>query len=239
VFNVARYGLDMTSGSSTAVTADTRAAYERWAPLYPPFPHNPLMRAEQEAMLGLWPQVRGQRVLDLACGSGRYSRLLVEHRAAQVVALDDCAGMLAQVSGADRVRGTMMSLPFASGTFDAVVCGLAIGHAFAVAPWMSQVARVLKPGGLMLYSDFHPAAARAGLPRSFKDQEDRQVIVPHSRHELADQLQAAAAANLTVEEVREVRAGIELNETFSQSDDFYRRWHGLPLLLIVRARKSR
>lgn len=237
VFNVARGGLRLTSGDTAALTANTRAAYERWAPLYPPFPHNPLMRAEQAAMLGLWPDVRGRCVLDLACGSGRYSQLLVEHRAGQVVALDDCAPMLAQVSGADRVRGTMMSLPFASDTFDAVVCGLAIGHASDIASWMSEVARVLKKSGLLLYSDFHPAAARAGLPRSFKDQEDRQVTVPHSRHELADQLQSVAAANLNVEAVREVRAGMELNEAFKQSAEFYRRWHGLPLVLIVRARK--
>jgi malonyl-CoA O-methyltransferase len=220
-----------------AVAARTREAYARWAPLYPPFAHNPLMRAEQAAMLDLWPDVRGRRVLDLACGSGRYSRLFVEHHAAQVVALDDCAAMLAQVSGAERVRGTMMSLPFVSGAFDVVVCGLAIGHAFDIAPWMSEVARVLKNTGLLLYSDFHPAAARAGLPRSFKDRQDRQVTVPHSCHELADQLRAVSAANLTVDAVREVRAGIELKEAFSQSADFYRRWHGLPLVLIVRARK--
>ncbi|MGC1459138.1 MAG: class I SAM-dependent methyltransferase [Steroidobacteraceae bacterium] len=188
-------------------------------------------------MLDLLPDVRGRRVLDLACGSGRYSRLLRERHAAQVVAVDDCAAMLAQVSGADRVRGTMMSLPFVSTAFDVVVCGLAIGHAVDIAPWMSEVARVLKTGGLLLYSDFHPAAARAGLPRSFKDQENRQVTVPHSRHELADQLQAAASANLTVDAVCEVRAGIELKEAFSQSADFYGRWHGLPLVLILRARK--
>ncbi len=227
----------MTIDSAMAVAANTREAYARWAPLYPPVPHNPLMRAEQDAMLGLWPSIRGRRVLDLACGSGRYSRLLVAHHAAQVVALDDCTAMLAQVSGAARVRGTMMSLPFVSDAFDVVICGLAIGHAFNIAPWMSEVARVLKKTGLLLYSDFHPAAARAGLPRSFKDRENREVVVPHSRHELAEQLQAAAAAKLTVDAVREVRAGIELSETFSRSADFYRRWHGLPLVLIVRARK--
>src|ERR1700761_4921660 len=95
------------------VAAETRAAYERWAPLYPPIPHNPLMRAEQEAMLGLWPAVQGCAALDLACGSGRYTRLLTESHAAHVVATDFCMPMLEQVSGASRVCASMMQLPFA------------------------------------------------------------------------------------------------------------------------------
>ncbi len=239
LFDVARAGNGVTvDGTMQAAAAATREAYERWAPLYPPFPHNPLMRAEQRAMLGLWPDIRDQRVLDLASGSGRYSRLLAEH-AQHVVALDNCTAMLDQVAGADRVRGTMMALPFVNGAFDVVICGLAIGHAGAIEPWMSEIARVLRPAGVLLYSDFHPAAAEAGLPRSFKDRDGQVLTVPHSRHELAAQLAAASAAALTVDAVREVRAGIELQEAFSQSADFYQRWRGLPLVLIVRARKCR
>ncbi|HMI73856.1 MAG TPA: hypothetical protein VK495_04070, partial [Steroidobacteraceae bacterium] len=86
-----------------SVAAETLAAYERWAPLYPPVPHNPLMRAEQQAMLEHWPKVAGLRALDLACGSGRYSRLLADANAAEVVALDFCVPMLMQVPIGNRV----------------------------------------------------------------------------------------------------------------------------------------
>src|ERR1700748_439160 len=66
-----------------ALNQSTLTAYERWAPLYPPVAHNPLMRVEQHAMLEAWPDMAGKRVLDLACGSGRYSNLLLEANAAQ------------------------------------------------------------------------------------------------------------------------------------------------------------
>src|SRR5258707_15532749 len=92
----------------------TLEAYERWARVYPPVAHNPLMRAEQAAMLELLPAVAGSRVLDLACGSGRYSRLLLEANAGHVVALDFCIPMLQQVASANRVCGSMMQLPFAA-----------------------------------------------------------------------------------------------------------------------------
>ncbi|MDB6082419.1 MAG: class SAM-dependent methyltransferase [Gammaproteobacteria bacterium] len=217
--------------------AETLHAYERWAAAYPPTAHNPLMRAEQRAMMDLCPGVAGRRVLDLACGSGRYTRLLAEELAGEMFAVDFCVPMLQQVRGARRVLASMMQLPFVDRSFDVVISGLALGHAAGVEPWMTEVARVLEVGGTLLYSDFHPDAAGAGLPRSFKDADDRLVTVPHRRYPVAAQVQAAAAAGLHVEAVHEVRVGYELQEAFAQSETFYRRWHGLPLVLVVRARK--
>lgn len=217
--------------------AQTRDAYERWAPLYPPIAHNPLMRAEQEAMLRLWPTVVGRLTLDLACGSGRYSRVLRAARADEVIAVDFCEPMLAQVGDAHRVCASMMRLPFAGGAFDTVVSGLAVGHATGIAAWMSEVARVLRGKGTLLYSDFHPQAARAGLPRSFKDVSGRSVIVPHRCFDLDAQTAALRGAGLTVEATEEVRVGYELQEPFANSERFYRRWHGLPIVLVVRAGK--
>jgi malonyl-CoA O-methyltransferase len=217
--------------------APTLEAYNRWAPLYPSVAHNPLMRAEQRSMVEHWPNVAGRRALDLACGSGRYARLLTETHAAEVIAVDFCAPMLARASAVSRVRADMMSLPFVNGAFDVVISGLALGHSMNVQRWMAEVARVLRQGGTLLYSDFHPAAARAGLPRSFKDEHGRTWTVPHRRHELASQMEAAAAAGLTLETVDEIRVGFEFQERFPKSEEFYRQWHGLPLVLVVRARK--
>jgi ubiquinone/menaquinone biosynthesis C-methylase UbiE len=226
----------MNVPSETNIDAETLAAYEQWAPLYPPVAHNPVMRAEQSAMSQHWPEVRGRRALDLACGSGRYSRLLAEG-GAQVVALDFCLPMLKQVSEDAKVCASMMHLPFAANTFDVVISGLALGHAADIHGWMFEIARVLRKGGLLLYSDFHPEAARAGLTRSFKNQKAQTYSVPHRYFDVATQLQAAQAAEMTVEQVHEVRVGEEMREAFPKSEDFYRQWNGLPIVLVVRARK--
>lgn len=215
----------------------TLRAYERWAPVYPPIAHNPLMRVEERAMRERWPDISGRWVLDLACGSGRYTRQLAQAGARQVVAMDFCVPMLKQVTGAHRVCANMMSLPFADGAFDVVISGLALGHASAVRPWMSQIARVLTPGGTLLYSDFHPEAARAGLTRSFKDQDNQTCTVPHHCFDADSQREALALAGMQTQIMHEVRVGDELREPFAHSEDFYSRWQGLPIVLIVRARK--
>jgi malonyl-CoA O-methyltransferase len=219
------------------IAAETLAAYERWAPLYPPVAHNPFMRAEQHAMLQFWPAVTGLRALDLACGTGRYARLLTEGGASEVIALDFCVPMLKQVPSGARVCASMMQLPFADQTFHVVISGLALGHASGISPWMQEMARVLRDGGTLLYSDFHPAAARAGLTRSFKDVEDRTQSVPHADYPVPMQIAAAQRAGLQVECVHEIRIGIEMREPFAKSEEFYRRWDGLPIALVVKARK--
>jgi SAM-dependent methyltransferase len=213
----------------------TRELYDRWAESYPPVPHNPLMRAEQEAMRRLWPAMSGRCVLDLACGSGRYARLLAQAGAATVHALDQSWQMLRQVQGAAAVRGNMTRLPFASGSFDAVVCGLAVGHAPDLEAWMREVARVLAPRGVLVYSDFHPQAVAAGHARTFRDSQGGTHAVPHHRHDVAAHRRAAAAADLEIEAMEEVRVGIELREDFPGSAAFYGRWHGMPVVLAIRA----
>ena len=212
----------------------TLELYDRWAESYPPVPHNPLMRAEQEAMRRLWPAMIGRRVLDLACGSGRYARLLAEE-GATVLALDRSWQMLRQVRDATAVRGSMLALPFGSGSFEVVVCGLAVGHAPDLEAWMREVARVLAPGGMLVYSDFHPRAAAAGHVRRFRDSQGGLHSVPHHLHDVEAHRRAAAAAGLTIEAMDEVRVGIDLREAFPGSAGFYRRWHGLPVVLAIRA----
>jgi len=208
-------------------------AYELWAASYPPLPHNPLMRAEQQALLDLCPDVAGRRVLDLACGSGRYGLLLGRHGAGLVVGSDLSAAMLACSPLELRVRSDMMSLPFAAASFDLVVSGLAVGHADDLDAWMAGVARVLAPGGRFVYSDFHPDAARAGMTRSFSDDQGRRHELRHALHDLDAHRAAAARAGIRLEASRTVRVGHELSEDFADSLAFYERWRGLAVVLAL------
>lgn len=217
--------------------AELIEAYDLWAESYAPAAHNPFMRAEEQGMLALLPDVRQKSALDLGCGTGRYSRILCNRGAGHAVALDLSAQMLRRGTSGSRVRARMTELPFRDGVFDIVVSGLAVGHVGDLNRWMRESARVMRQDGVLLYSDFHPRAALAGMKRSFRLADGRRFEVQHVLHEIPAHHDAANDAGLCIDAVSEIRVGVEFQERFEGAEAFYERWHGLPLVLVVRARR--
>lgn len=216
----------------------TREVYERWAPGYDAQPHNPLMNAEQRAMSARFPELAGRIVLDLACGTGRYARLASQAGAHRVVGLDASQAMLVRAAIESRVRGDLTSLPFRDASFDVVISGLAIGHATSLEACLGEIARVLRPGGTLLYSDFHPEATRVGFRRGFRAADGQRFELPADGYGVPRHRLALSASGFDRIELTEVRAGLELNDDFPGSAEFYRGWHGTPLVLIAHAVRS-
>src|SRR5947208_1030355 len=78
-------------------TLSPAAAYALWAASYPPHAHNPLMLAEERAMLALLPaDLCGRAVLDAGCGSGRYLLHALRCGARRALGVDLSAEMLAR-----------------------------------------------------------------------------------------------------------------------------------------------
>jgi ubiquinone/menaquinone biosynthesis C-methylase UbiE len=122
-----------------------------------------------------------------------------------VVGLDQSAAMLhrSRRFASALVEGRMAELPFPSGAFDLVVCSLAIGHEPFLTRAVSEMARVLRPGGAALYSDMHPDAARRGWRRTFTDPSGARREISHHVHDRPAHLAACSAAGLRVEHVAE------------------------------------
>ena len=211
------------------IELDSTNGYALWAPTYSPRPHNPLMELEQRALLELLPEVTGKVALDLACGSGRYLATLIKRGASQAVGLDISSQMLARVqtNHGRLVRGDLRDLPLASASFEVVVCGLAVGHVDDLRGVMAEIGRVLIPGGIAVYSDFHPFGAMAGWKRTFRGQDGRLYAVRHYFHLYADHHAACRAAGLMIEDVREPVI------------DFEHKWRGCPAVIVLRARKAK
>ncbi|MFK8850767.1 class I SAM-dependent methyltransferase [Streptomyces sp. Ac-502] len=100
-----------------------------------------------EIVLGLGSPAPGDRVLDVACGTGLVSRLF-SGRVAEVVGLDLTAEMAEQAAPfLDRlVVAPAEKLPFDDGEFDLVVCRQ--GMQFMDLPdAVEEMVRVVRPGG--------------------------------------------------------------------------------------------
>lgn len=109
------------------------------------------------------------RVLDLGCGHGDLTPLLLDEPRLEIVGLDLSAAALSQFRArngawlppnqASRLaltRASVYELPFADGTFDVVVSfGYASAASYDGAEW--EVARVLRPGGVAVVDFANPS----------------------------------------------------------------------------------
>jgi malonyl-CoA O-methyltransferase len=215
--------------SRSAKLIDTLSGYARWAPGYPPRAHNPLMEVEESAVRRLLPDLVGAVCLDVACGSGRYLRILDENGAERTVGIDAVPQMIASaqrlVHSPELVLGRFEELPFPPGTFDVVVCGLAVGHAEDLDTVVSEMARVLRPGGVLICTDIHPETARSGGERTFTTENGTCFRLQHHIHEMTDHRRALGHANMTIDAM--VESGIESSPGRLRDE--------IPVILAVRA----
>ncbi len=104
------------------------------------------------------PDWRGLDVLDLGCGGGFMAEPLAR-RGAAVIGVDPCPQAVA--AAARHARGTGLdidyrvgageALPLADAAVDVVVCVDVLEHVDDIDAVLAEVARVLRPGGLLLF----------------------------------------------------------------------------------------
>ncbi len=109
-----------------------------------------------------------KRVLDLGCAGGFMAEALAK-RGARVVGLDPAARAIAAARAhaarqnleIDYDVGVGEALPYADAAFDIVVCVDVLEHVSDLEKVVTEIARVLKPGGLFLFDTINrnPLAA--------------------------------------------------------------------------------
>jgi malonyl-CoA O-methyltransferase len=125
-------------------------------------------------------------ILDLGAGTGHASRALKRRfPRARVVAVDIAPGMLERarlqsrwLRRFQRVRADAYALPFVDGAFDLVFSNLMLQWCDDLDAVFAEIARVLKPGGLLLFSTFGPGTL-AELRDSWAASDDARNHVNH------------------------------------------------------------
>src|SRR5579863_3285143 len=168
--------------------------YERWAPTYDQSP-NPLLAREERYLVPLLPNLAEKRVVDLACGTGRWLDRLLRHGAGSAVGVDCSTAMLRVASNKTAIKGGQLTradclrLPFRASVFDFAVCSFALGHVRDLRAMARELARVMKPNSEIFVSDLHSEAYARGWRTSFRDA--RSAVEIDSRPYAAEQTMCA------------------------------------------------
>ena len=127
----------------------------------------------------------GQRILDLAAGTGT-SSVAIARTGAEVVAADFSPGMIAEgrrrhagVPGVSFVEADATNLPFEDEEFDAVTISFGLRNVQDADAGLREMLRVTKPGGRLVICEFsHPTSpAISALYRFYND----RILPPIAR----------------------------------------------------------
>ena len=137
------------------------------------------------------------RVLELGCGAGTYVRLLGK-RGHTVVGLDYSLPTLARALEADPTRvgryaaGGAYALPFGTATFHATLCIGVFQALEEPGRALAEMARVLRPGGVMLVETLNPWNPLASARRLAAFTRRRRTLLRYSAPRVIERFMEAS-----------------------------------------------
>jgi malonyl-CoA O-methyltransferase len=207
--------------------------YNQWSKIYDhdDIPLNILEESVVDRALG---EVRGLRILDLGCGTGRQT-LRLAHRGARVTGVDQSEGMLAKArtktGEADWIHANLdQAFPFDDASFDRVVSFLALEHISNLKHFFSECARVQRKDGFIYMTAMHPAMVLRGVQARFTDETGRKIYPQSYKYQISDYVNAAISAGLRLRELTEHAP----DSSHAQISERAQKYAGWPLLLTLR-----
>jgi SAM-dependent methyltransferase len=229
----------MLAEEFTSCEVSVQEGYAVWANAYDN--PNPLIAVEEpviDALLATLPPVAS--AIDVGTGTGRLAFKLAGRGVSEVLGVDATPEMLAvararvEREGLQNVRFERAvigeePLPAVSDTFDLLTCGLMLTHAPDLRSAIRECVRVVRPGGWLLLTDFHPATATFGWRTDFIVPEGR-LLMPNTPNTRADYLDALVEAGCTLLDIQD----IALDGTpYGDVSEAVVKANGLPPLCLV------
>ncbi len=172
-------------------------AHDLWSQTYDRIA-NPLFALEERTLQPLLPRADRAFVLDVACGTGRWLEKLVRQGAGSAVGIDLSRQMLIQ--GRRKpflerclIQADCSALPVRTGTVDLAICSFAVSYVRELRGFSGELARVVRSGGALFISDFHPGGYARGWRRCFRH-EGRVIEISSFDYSVCDVRRAFAAA---------------------------------------------
>lgn len=180
----------MTDSKANDLKEISRAAFNRQAADYDSGVKGRHARSLYPVMLEQLFRLPFHTALDLGCGTGELmNRILLRDSGKILTGIDLSENMLREAKAklgnrALLLLGDSERLPFGGGSFDVVFCNDSFHHYPAPDRVLSEIRRVLKPGGTFLMCDcWHPAAGRAVINFYMRHSREGDVRI-YSEHEM-------------------------------------------------------
>jgi len=213
-----------------------REGYNLWAETYDETP-NPVVAMDARYTLDVLAPKPDEQILDAGCGTGRHLGPLLRARS-NPVGVDFSRGMLdiarrnypeVPLALADLQR----PLPFENERFDAVLCALIGEHLNELPLALQEMHRVLRAGGRLVFSVYHPEMAAAGKEANF-ERSGVEYRLGAYRYSMVDYANLLEDAGFEDPARHEFLGDARLVRPVPSAT----RLLGFPVLLVLEARKK-
>ena len=149
-------------------------AYNLWAADYDSQPDNLMLAFDEAVFPELFAEIdsKNKSILDIGCGTGRHWKYMFSKQPSQLTGYDVSIEMLRMLQQkypeaiTYELRRNKLDKT-ADNTVDIIISTLTIAHIENAKEALQEWNRVLKPGGYVIITDYHPIALQKGGKRTF------------------------------------------------------------------------
>lgn len=224
---------------------DPELAYDDWAGSYDNQPDNLMLALDEELFTSLLNgiEITNKSVADIGCGTGRHWKKIFDRSPGKLVGYDVSDGMLQMLQQkypqAETHRLIGSNLPgLEDNSCDFVMSTLTVAHIKNLEEAMQEWCRVLKHGGDMVITDYHPVALTKGARRTFNRDGKTVAIINHIHsieklRKIAKQLQLVEMRLIEKQIDESMRPFYEKQ----QATQLFEAWKGVPIIYGIHLKK--
>jgi ubiquinone/menaquinone biosynthesis C-methylase UbiE len=221
-------------------------AYDIWSVNYDDQPGNLMLDLDDTLFSDL---LRGlnlakNKVADIGCGTGRHWDKLLKHKPKSLTGFDVSAGMLKRLEQKFPEAQTYQITDnlFADvhdQSYDVIISTLTIAHIKNIEEALQAWCRILKPGGDIIITDFHPSTLAYGGKRTFKH-HNKQIVVQNYVHQLSDIKEIMLNNNCTLIAHEEVKIDEKVKHYYANQNALhvYESYKGFPIIYGLHFKKK-
>ncbi|HET7000253.1 MAG TPA: class I SAM-dependent methyltransferase [Puia sp.] len=236
--------LDKTGLSKSDLAPEK--AYEIWSANYDKQPGNLMLDLDERIFSELIKNIdlRDKEVIDIGCGTGRHWQKIYSKNPSRLSGFDVSGSMLELLKSKFPLALTqkttdnlLTTIPDSS--IDMIISTLTIAHIKNIEEAIASWSRVLKNGGELLVTDFHPTLLAQGGKRSFSH-GGRSLSVKNYIHpiEKIREIFYNAGCILIREEEKTVNEDVRSYYEKKNALAVYERFKGLPVIYGLHLRKQ-
>ena len=221
-------------------------AYDQWSATYDSQPDNLMLALDEQLTAALLEGISLQSkiIADIGCGTGRHWEKIRKGNPERIFGFDVSAGMLAKLKQKYPQAETLLlkdnHLPgLENDSCDLLISTLTIAHIRNPEEALKEWCRVLKPGGSMLITDYHPAALSKGARRTFSFR-NQTVAIKNYIHpiEKLNEIARQLGLNRVRFTERKIDESVKSYYDQQQAVAIYKKFYGTPIiygLLLIKS----